>query len=77
MNKPDLIAGLSVYTEKSQPLRGSAAKTWRRNNDPKSIEALRARMVFLKSRVNAQSDPAIQKLISDTQDLLRKRIAKR
>jgi hypothetical protein len=56
MNKPDLIAGLS--TEKTQPLRGSAAKTWRRNNDPKSLEALRALMAFLKSCLDSLPDPA-------------------
>jgi hypothetical protein len=54
------------------PKTGYAAKAWRRKHDPTSLEALRARLAFLESRVNSHSDPAIQKLIADTRALLNK-----
>jgi predicted lipoprotein len=42
-----------------------AAAAWRRKHDPNSFEALEARLEFLQSRVNAHSDPYIQKLIAE------------
>jgi hypothetical protein len=54
------------------PKIGYAAKAWRRKHDPKSLEYLRARLAFLKSRVNWRSDPIIQELIADTEALIAK-----
>jgi hypothetical protein len=50
----------------NKPCDPQAAAAWRRKHDPNSFEALEARLEFLQSRVNAHSDPYIQKLIADT-----------
>ena len=42
---------------------------------PELLKELRDRLAFLELRVNSHSDPAIQKLIADTQALISKREA--
>jgi hypothetical protein len=50
-----------------KPCDPQAAAAWRRKHDLNSFEALEARLEFLQSRVNAHSDPYIQKLIAETE----------
>jgi hypothetical protein len=46
-------------------------KTRRHKKETTSMETLRARLRFLRSRVNSQSDPTIQALIKRVEEAMR------